>query len=101
MDNKKLPAFCVVELFCCRNTSKIVSSLSCFCAELASICHEAGTVLLVDEAHGAHLGLHPALPPSAIQQGADVAVQVRLLERFCSFLVASESECSCSHHVYD
>lgn len=31
--------------------------------------------LLVDEAHGAHLGLHPALPPSALAAGADVAVQ--------------------------
>jgi len=31
--------------------------------------------LLVDEAHGAHLGLHPALPPSALQCGADLVVQ--------------------------
>ena len=34
-----------------------------------------GIPLLVDEAHGAHFGLHPGLPPSAMQQGADVAVQ--------------------------
>jgi len=31
--------------------------------------------LIVDEAHGSHLGLHPGFPPSAMQQGADVAVQ--------------------------
>lgn len=30
---------------------------------------------MVDEAHGAHFGLHPGFPPSAMQQGADVAVQ--------------------------
>ena len=38
-------------------------------------CHARGAVLLVDEAHGAHLGLHPSFPPSAIHAGADVAVQ--------------------------
>lgn len=37
--------------------------------------HAAGAALLVDEAHGAHLGLHPALPPSALSQGADAVVQ--------------------------
>ena len=42
---------------------------------LAQACHEHGVPLVVDEAHGAHLGLHPSLPPSALQQGADVAVQ--------------------------
>ncbi|GAB4824084.1 hypothetical protein N2152v2_011130 [Parachlorella kessleri] len=44
-------------------------------AGLAQVCHEHGVPLIVDEAHGAHLGLHPSLPPSALQQGADVAVQ--------------------------
>jgi arginine decarboxylase len=34
-----------------------------------------GMPLVVDEAHGSHFGLHPGLPPSAMQQGADVAVQ--------------------------
>ena len=42
---------------------------------LAAVCHAHGVPLLVDEAHGAHLGLHPALPRSALQSGADVAVQ--------------------------
>jgi len=37
--------------------------------------HEAGALLLVDEAHGAHLGLHPALPASALALGADAVVQ--------------------------
>jgi arginine/lysine/ornithine decarboxylase len=39
------------------------------------VCHAHGAPLLVDEAHGAHLGLHPALPCSALQCGADVAIQ--------------------------
>jgi arginine decarboxylase len=44
-------------------------------AELAEVCHRYGIPLLVDEAHGAHLGLHPELPPSALTQGADAVVQ--------------------------
>ncbi|PRW59023.1 arginine decarboxylase [Chlorella sorokiniana] len=44
-------------------------------AGLAAVCHSHGVPLLVDEAHGAHLGLHPSLPPSALQSGADVAIQ--------------------------
>ncbi|CAM4485119.1 aminotransferase class I/II-fold pyridoxal phosphate-dependent enzyme [Paenibacillus tarimensis] len=41
----------------------------------ADAAHLAGVPLLVDEAHGAHYGLHPAFPKSALQQGADVVVQ--------------------------
>ena len=37
--------------------------------------HEHGALLLVDEAHGAHLGLHPEFPASAVTQGADIVVQ--------------------------
>ncbi|WP_240548499.1 aminotransferase class I/II-fold pyridoxal phosphate-dependent enzyme [Paenibacillus lignilyticus] len=37
--------------------------------------HANGMLLLVDEAHGAHYGLHPAFPRSAIQAGADAVVQ--------------------------
>ena len=39
------------------------------------IVHEAGAVLLVDEAHGAHFGQHPRFPGSALQGGADGVVQ--------------------------
>ncbi len=38
-------------------------------------CHAAHVPLLVDEAHGAHYGLHPRLPASALSCGADVVVQ--------------------------
>jgi len=41
-------------------------------AELAHVC---GKPLLVDEAHGAHYGFHPDLPPSALSCGADAVVQ--------------------------
>lgn len=34
-----------------------------------------GVPLVVDEAHGAHLSQHPSLPPSALHQGADIAIQ--------------------------
>jgi arginine/lysine/ornithine decarboxylase len=34
-----------------------------------------GKVLIVDEAHGPHLHFHPALPPSAVDAGADLTVQ--------------------------
>lgn len=44
-------------------------------AKLADVVHEYGMPLLVDEAHGAHYGLHPDFPASAMQAGADAAVQ--------------------------
>jgi len=42
---------------------------------LAVLAHGAGIPLLVDEAHGAHLRFHPALPPDAMACGADASVQ--------------------------
>ncbi|WP_124726292.1 aminotransferase class I/II-fold pyridoxal phosphate-dependent enzyme [Staphylospora marina] len=43
--------------------------------ELAAVCHRHGIPLMVDEAHGAHFGFHPRLPESAMDSGADVAIQ--------------------------
>jgi arginine decarboxylase len=42
---------------------------------IAAICHQYGVPLVVDEAHGAHLPFSDQLPLSAIQAGADLAVQ--------------------------
>ncbi len=41
--------------------------------EIVNIAHEYNMVVLVDEAHGAHLHFHDALPVSAMQAGADMA----------------------------
>ncbi|RAU95990.1 aminotransferase class I/II-fold pyridoxal phosphate-dependent enzyme [Paenibacillus sp. YN15] len=41
----------------------------------ARMAHGAGMALLVDEAHGAHFGLHPGVPVSALARGADGVVQ--------------------------
>ncbi len=42
---------------------------------ISDIVHKYNIPLLVDEAHGAHFGFHPRFPSSAIQGGADIAVQ--------------------------
>lgn len=42
---------------------------------IAQLAHQSGIPLIVDEAHGAHFGFHPALPPSALSAGADVVIQ--------------------------
>ncbi|MGW4240069.1 aminotransferase class I/II-fold pyridoxal phosphate-dependent enzyme [Streptomyces sp. NPDC004749] len=47
------------------------------CADLtaiARVCHARGKPLVVDEAWGAHLPFHPALPTWAMDAGADVCV---------------------------
>lgn len=43
--------------------------------EIARIAHAHGIPLIVDEAHGAHFGMHPIFPESALRQGADVVIQ--------------------------
>ena len=43
--------------------------------EIADFMHDKNAVLIVDEAHGAHFGFHPAFPESAIRQGADLVIQ--------------------------
>ncbi|KAL6638685.1 hypothetical protein ACP70R_023796 [Stipagrostis hirtigluma subsp. patula] len=42
---------------------------------IASFCHPRGIPVIVDEAHGAHFRFHDSLPSTAIEQGADLAVQ--------------------------
>ncbi|WP_282062570.1 aminotransferase class I/II-fold pyridoxal phosphate-dependent enzyme [Bacillus pumilus] len=44
-------------------------------SKLIHMCHEAGMVVLVDEAHGAHFVLGGDFPLSALSYGADVVVQ--------------------------
>lgn len=42
---------------------------------IAEIAHRYGKPLIVDEAHGAHFGMHPYFPQSAVKLGADVVIQ--------------------------
>ncbi|MDE5931681.1 MAG: aminotransferase class V-fold PLP-dependent enzyme [Lachnospiraceae bacterium] len=42
--------------------------------EIARIVHEKDRILIVDEAHGAHLGLVEESPENAIRQGADLVI---------------------------
>lgn len=44
-------------------------------AAIAEVVHSYQIPLLVDEAHGAHFGFHPDLPPAALTVGADLTVQ--------------------------
>lgn len=44
-------------------------------AAIAQIAHKHNAALLVDEAHGPHLGFSKKLPPSALQCGADACAQ--------------------------
>lgn len=42
---------------------------------IAECVHERGIPLIVDEAHGAHLGFDAGFPESAVLQGADIVIQ--------------------------
>jgi len=42
---------------------------------LIAVAHRHGLPVLLDEAHGAHLGLDPRLPPGGLACGADLVVQ--------------------------
>lgn len=42
---------------------------------IARLCREKGVTLMVDEAHGAHLGLGGGFPRGAVRCGADLVVQ--------------------------
>ena len=44
-------------------------------AEICRIAHAYGAAVLVDEAHGAHLGFSSGFPRSAVECGADLVVQ--------------------------
>lgn len=48
------------------------------CADIAAIAtcvHAQSNILIVDEAHGAHLSFHEQLPKGAIASGADLVIQ--------------------------
>lgn len=43
--------------------------------KIAKVVHKYKIPLIVDEAHGAHFGLHEAFPQSSVKCGADVVIQ--------------------------
>lgn len=43
--------------------------------EIARVCHKYNRPLVVDEAHGAHLGMGEGFPASALTGGADLVIQ--------------------------
>jgi arginine/lysine/ornithine decarboxylase len=56
-------------------TSPNYYGIMCNIREIGEWLHKKDMILIVDEAHGAHLRLHPALPDSAVTCGADLVVQ--------------------------
>lgn len=42
---------------------------------IVEIVHRYGSILIVDEAHGAHLGIHEGLPKPAYKLGADIVIE--------------------------
>ncbi len=42
--------------------------------KIAEIAHSYGVPLIVDQAHGAHFGMHPAYPENAVREGADIVI---------------------------
>ncbi len=62
-------------------------------AEIARITHDAGKLLLVDEAWGPHFHFHPELPLSATAAGADLSINSthKMLSAF--------SQCAMLHQI--
>lgn len=56
-------------------TSPTYHGLCSNLSEISLLCHSHNIPVIVDEAHGAHLGFHRELPSSSLSEGADVAVQ--------------------------
>ena len=42
--------------------------------KIVDMVHSYGIPVIVDQAHGAHFGLHPAYPENAVRQGADLVI---------------------------
>ncbi|MDE5910586.1 MAG: aminotransferase class I/II-fold pyridoxal phosphate-dependent enzyme [Lachnospiraceae bacterium] len=55
-------------------TSPTYDGISSDIRKIANLLHEYGIPLIVDQAHGAHFGMHPAYPENAVKQGADYVI---------------------------
>lgn len=56
-------------------TSPTYEGVTSDVAAISAVAHRHGVRVFVDEAHGAHFGLSPDFPASAVTQGADLVVQ--------------------------
>ena len=55
-------------------TSPSYDGVVCDVERIAQIAHSHGVILIVDEAHGAHFGMHPCFPESSVKLGADLVI---------------------------
>lgn len=55
-------------------TSPTYEGISCDVRSIAEAVHRHHLPLIVDQAHGAHFGFHPAYPPNAVGEGADLVI---------------------------
>ena len=55
-------------------TSPTYEGVTSNLSQIAAVCHRHNALLLVDAAHGAHLGLFPSFGAGAVGSGADVVV---------------------------
>jgi arginine decarboxylase len=64
-------------------------------AQIERLVHDAGKMLLVDEAWGPHFHFHPDLPLSATTAGVDLAINST------HKMLSSFSQCAMLHHIGD
>ena len=55
-------------------TSPTYDGITSNVKEIADLVHAYGIPLIVDQAHGAHFGMHPAYPENAVKEGADIVI---------------------------
>ncbi len=55
-------------------TSPTYDGITSDVGKIAEIAHSYGIPLIVDQAHGAHFGMHPSYPENAVRQGADIVI---------------------------
>lgn len=55
-------------------TSPTYDGITSDVREIAKIAHSYEIPLIVDQAHGAHFGIHPSYPENAVKEGADFVI---------------------------
>ena len=59
--------------------------------EICTYAHSKDITVIIDEAHGAHLGLSDNLPKPAITQGADIVIQSTHKNTPCIYAIIYDS----------